>query len=87
MDEGQSNNPNVTPRGQPMKFWVLLAMVAPTAHITQQKFLIGSFPKIKVFHCQDDVVDISDPIQSLPMRFSPHMPLTHIYMSHISHFC
>ena len=45
-----------------MKFWGLLAMVAPTAHITQQNFLIGSFPKIKFFIGQDDVVNISVPI-------------------------
>ena len=46
----QTNNPNVTPSGHPTKFWGLLAMVAPTAHITQQFFLIGSFPKIEFFH-------------------------------------
>ena len=50
MDEGQTNNPNVTPSSHPTKFWGLLAMVAPTAHITQQNFLIGAFPKIKFFH-------------------------------------
>ena len=55
MDKGQTNNPNATPSGRPMKFWGLLAMVAPTAHITQQIFLIGSFG-------QDNIVDISIPI-------------------------
>ena len=49
-DEGQANNSNVTPRSHPIKFWGLLAMVAPTAHITQQNFLIGSFIKIEFFH-------------------------------------
>ena len=34
MDEGQPNNPNITPSGYSMKLWGLLAMVAPTAHIT-----------------------------------------------------
>ena len=70
-----------------MKFWGLLAMVAPTAHITQQNFLIGSIPRIEFFIGQDKVTNISVPILSLPMRFSPQMPLTHIYVSHISHFC
>ena len=46
MDEGCTKNPNITPSKYPMKLWGLLAMVAPTAHITQQIFLIGSFPKI-----------------------------------------
>ena len=50
MDEGQTNNPNVTPWGYPTKFWGLLAMVAPIAHITQQNSLIGSSAKIKPFH-------------------------------------
>ena len=49
MDEGCSTNTNVIPSGHPTKFLGLLAMVAPTAHITQQKFLIGSFPEIKFF--------------------------------------
>ena len=34
MDEGQTNNPNITPSGYTMKIWGLLAMVAPTEHIT-----------------------------------------------------
>ena len=37
MDEGQTNNPNVTPISYPMKFWGLLAMVAPIAHISYQR--------------------------------------------------
>ena len=62
-------------------------MVAPTAPITQQKFLIGSFSKIEFFIGQDNVLYILVPIQSLPMRFLTCMPLTHIYMSHVSQFC
>ena len=80
-------NPNVTPSSHPTKFCGLLAMVAPTAHITQQNFLIGSFLKIEFFIGQDDIIDISVPIQSLLTRFSLCMPLTHIYMSCISQFC
>ena len=34
MDEGQTSNPIITLSGYSMKFWGLLAMVAPTAHIT-----------------------------------------------------
>ena len=34
VDKGQTNNPYITPSSYSMKFWGLLAMVAPTAHIT-----------------------------------------------------
>ena len=34
MDEGQTNNPYITPSSHAMIFWGLLAMVAPTALIT-----------------------------------------------------
>ena len=50
MDEGQASNLNVTPTSHPEKFRGLLPMLAPTAHITQQNFLIASIPKIEVFH-------------------------------------
>ena len=50
MDQGQTNNHNVIPSSYPMKFWGLLAMVAPLAHVTQQKFLIGSYSKFEIFH-------------------------------------
>ena len=43
MDKGQTNNPNVTPSGHPIKFWGLLAVTASPVHITQQNFLIGPF--------------------------------------------
>ena len=85
MGEGQTNNPNETPSGHTMKFWGLLAMVAPATHTTQQKFLIGSFPEIYFFIGEDDIIDISVPIQSLPMRFSQCMALIHIYTHHASH--
>ena len=45
-----------------MKFWGLLTMVAPIAHITQQNSLIGSSSKIKFFHWHDADIDISVPI-------------------------
>ena len=49
---GQRTNtqPNVSPSGNPMKFWCFLAMDVPTAHITQQNSLIGSFSKMEFFH-------------------------------------
>ena len=50
MDEGQTNKPNVNPSVEPTKFWGLLAMVAPIAHLTQRNSLIGSSSKIKPFH-------------------------------------
>ena len=62
MDEGQTNNPNVTPSSYQIKFWGLLAMVAPIAHITQQNPLIGSSSKIKFFICQNADADMSVPI-------------------------
>ena len=34
---------NVTPTGYPMKLLCLFGMVVPTAHTTQQKFVIGQF--------------------------------------------
>ena len=33
-----------------MKFWGLLNRVATVAHTTAQKFLIGSFAKLEIFH-------------------------------------
>ena len=33
-----------------------------------------------------NVINILVPMNFLPTRSSPHVPLTHIYMSHISHF-
>ena len=69
-----------------MQFWGLLAMVVPTAHITQRNFLVCSFPKIEFFIGQDDVVDILVPIQPPPTGILPCIPLTHIYMSCISQF-
>ena len=50
MEEGQTNNPNLTPSSYAIKFWGLLAMVAPTAYITQQNSLIGLSSKIEHFH-------------------------------------
>ena len=38
IDQGQTNNPNVTPSGYPTKFWGLLAKVASILHTTQQIF-------------------------------------------------
>ena len=62
MDEGQTNNPNVTPGSYPMIFWGLLAMVFPIAHITQQNSLIGSSSKLSFFLGHDTDVNISVPI-------------------------
>ena len=67
-----------------MKFWGLLAMVAPIAHTTQHNFLIGSIPVIKFFIGQDDIINISVLIGSLPMRFHHICPL-HIHTCQTSH--
>ena len=49
MDQGQtySYNPKCNPKQLPNE---TLGMVASTAHITQRKFLIGSFTKSDAFH-------------------------------------
>ena len=62
MDEERTKTTNVTPSSHPMKFWGLLAIVTPTAHIIQQNSLIGSFLKTSFFIGQDHVVNISVPI-------------------------
>ena len=85
MDEGSTNNPNETPSSHSTKFWGLLAMVAPTAHITQQTFLIGLFPEIK-FSLVKMMSSIPPSPYDLSLCIFHHTSLTHIYMSHISHF-
>ena len=60
-------------------------MVVPTANTTQQKFLIGLFPKIDLFLGHNADIDISVLIRILPTRFSSWTLLTHIYICHTSH--
>ena len=84
MDKGQTNNPNVSPSGYPMKFWGLLAIVALITHIMQQNFLIGSFFNIEFFIGCGTAIDISVPIHFLPARFYDGHPL-HIHTCHASH--
>ena len=70
-----------------MKLQGLVGMIvhtAHTAHTTQQNSLIGSSSKVKIFHYDADVEN-SLPIWFLPTRFSPCMPLTHLYICHASH--
>ena len=86
MDKGQTNNPNLTPSSYPTKFWGLLAMVAPTAHITQQNFLIGSSSKIEGFHWSRQCHQYLGPYTISHNKSLSHIPLTHIFMSHISLF-
>ena len=63
MDEGQTNNPNVTPSGYPMKLWGLLAIVAPIAHITQNGIpWLARLPKQSFFIGHNADINISVPI-------------------------
>ena len=48
-DQGWVHNPNITPRGYPIKFWCLFGMVAPIAHTTQQTFLFCPSAKSDTF--------------------------------------
>ena len=50
MDQGWTNNPNVTCSRYPMKFWFLYGMVGPIAQPTWQIFLIGLFANLDTFH-------------------------------------
>ena len=86
MIQGQAYYPNANPSSYPIKIWDVVGTVVPTAHTTQQKSLIGSSSKIKLFIGHNADVNISVTILFLPARILPHIPLTHIYMSHISHF-
>ena len=49
-DQGQTNNLNITPSSYATKFWGLLGRVATIAHTTEQTFLIGSCPNLKIFY-------------------------------------
>ena len=62
-------------------------MVAATVHIPQQNFLIASFSKIKFFHWLRQCYQYLGPCMISPYEILPYIPLTHIYMSCISHFC
>ena len=62
-----------------MKLWGLVAVVAPTAHITQQ-----SFSKIEFFIGQNDVIDISFLYNLSLQEFYYAYPL-HIYKYHTAH--
>ena len=58
----QTYNPNSNPSIYPMELWGLVGMVAPTAPTTQQKVLIGLFPKNEFFHCHDADIYNSVPV-------------------------
>ena len=62
-------------------------MVAHTAHITQQIFLIGSFLKNQVFYWSKQCHQYHHPYMISPYKITPHIHFTHIYMSCISHLC
>ena len=67
-----------------MKFWGLLAMVAPTAYITQF-FLIGSFSKIEFFHWLRQCHQYLGPYMISPYEsFTTHGPYTYIHILHLT---
>ena len=63
-----NEQPNVTPSCYPMKFWGLLAMVAPIAHKTQINSLIGSSSKIELFHLVMMLMSISQFLYNLSQQ-------------------
>ena len=68
-----------------MKYRGLLAMVAPTGHITQQNFLIGSFPDNKFFHWLRQCCWYLGPYMISPYkRFTTHAPYTSIHVMHLT---
>ena len=84
-DKRQTNKPNVSPSCYQMKFWGLLAMVAPTAHITQQNSLIGSSSKIKPFHwLQCSHQYLSAYMISPNKSFTTQTPSTYIHDTHLT---
>ena len=57
-------------------------MVPSTAHITQQNFLIGSFPKIKFFHWSRQGCQYLGPYMISPYEiFTTH---TYIHVTHLT---
>ena len=75
------------PNGHPMKFWGLLAMVAPAANITQQKFLIGSFSKIEFFHWSGQCPLYLGPYTISPYEiFTTHAPYTYTHVTCLTFF-
>ena len=59
-------------------------MVAPTAHITQKTFLIGSFPEIN-FSLVKMTLQISLSLYDLSLQdFSTHAPYTYIHVTHLT---
>ena len=83
MDEGQTNNPNVSP-SYPMKFRGLLAMVTPIPHITQQNSLIGSSSKIKPFHVMI-LFSISQSLYDFSNKIlNTHTPYMYMHVMHVT---
>ena len=71
--------------GNPTKFWGLLVMVAPTAHIRRQKFLIGSFPQIEFFLWSRQCCQYLCPYMISPYKsFTTHALYTYIYVMHLT---
>ena len=68
-----------------MKFWGLLAMVAPIAHIRQENSLIGSSSKIKLFHVVMTLTLISQSLYNLSQQELYHTYPLLIYTCHTSH--
>ena len=60
-------------------------MVAPTAHITQQNFLIGSFPEIEFFHWLRQCHQYLGPYMICPYKsFTMHALYTYMYVTHLT---
>ena len=85
MDQGQTNNPNLTHSSYQMKFWHLFGMVAPIAHITQKSFLIGPFAKSDTFHWSRCFCQYLDQYLPSPNEIFNHRHFLHIHIHCVSH--
>ena len=60
-------------------------MVAPTAHITLQNFLIGSFPEIEFFHWLRECCQYLHPYMISHYKiFTMHAPYRYIHVMHLT---
>ena len=77
---------NVTPSGKPTKLWGFVGMVVPTAHTTQQNFVIGQFQTENKSDWSRHILQYLNQYPFPLTRFQPHILLSHTYPPSISHF-
>ena len=82
MSQGQTYSLHANLCGYLMRFQDLVGMVVPTAHTTQQNFLIGSSSKIKFFIHHNADIDIS--VQEQYLQFWATLDDGQVWSSKIS---